>query len=781
MTTRRSFLTTLSALSALEFMPFSLPFSKTQAWAASFREKSASASEDLTKFVKLAIGTGGHGHTYPGATVPFGMVQLSPDTFNNDWDWCSGYHYSDHSIMGFSHTHLSGTGCGDLLDILLMPGTGGVKLDPGTREHPEEGYRSRFSHNDEISEPGYYSVLLSDYGVRAELGATERAGIHRYTFPQSDSGHFILDLAHAYGRTPEEAIIWSELEVTGKDTIVGGHSTAAWANGRKVFFTMKFSRPFDSVEIYSDGQKVENASGPIKGKLLKCVVHYKTKANEKILVKTGISGVSKEGSGKNLAAEIPGWDFEKTRKNAHAAWQRELSKIQIETNNTKHKEIFYTALYHVMVAPTLFDDVDGNYQGMDGQVHSLGNGARNYTTFSLWDTYRAAHPLYTLIQSERVPDFVNCLINMAAQSPAGMPVWPLYAKETGTMTGYHSAAVIAEACVKGFKGIDYAKAYPLIRKRAMDDDYRGLGYYRKLGFIPCDKEEESVSKTLEYVYDDWAVAHVARAVGQTEDAELLLKRSKNYANVFDKEMRFMRPKLESGEWADPFDPLAMGHSKKWRDFTESNSWQTTFGIQHDPKGYIEIFGGKEAFVEKLDRLFNQSSQLPADAPPDIAGLVGQYAHGNEPSHHIAYLYSYAGVPHKTQARVRSLLETMYRDEPDGMAGNEDCGQMSAWYIISALGFYSVDPVSGHYVFGTPLFDRATVKLAGNKQLILEAKRNSPEDQYIQSVTFNGKEYKKSWFSHADILEGGKFVFTMGSQPNPAFGADESEVPPSLTA
>jgi predicted alpha-1,2-mannosidase len=774
MITRRSFLATVSALSAIEV----LPLGKSQAWAAS-QDHNAATSEDLTKFVNLAIGTGGHGHTYPGATVPFGMVQLSPDTFNDEWDWCSGYHYSDTSIMGFSHTHLSGTGCGDLLDFLLMPGTGPVKLVPGTREHPEEGYRSRFSHNDEVAHPGYYSVLLSDYNVRAELSATERAGIHRYTFPQSDSSHFILDLSHAYGLNPDP-IIWSQLEVTGKDTIVGGHSTAAWARGRQVFFTMKFSRPFDSVEIYSDGQKLDNTTGQVKGKSVKCVVHYKTAPDEKILVKTGISGVSVEGSQKNLVAEILSWDFEKVRQDAHNAWQRELSKISIETTNSKHREIFYTALYHLMVAPTLFDDVDGQYQGMDGTAHSLAPGAHNYTAYSLWDTYRAAHPLYTLFQSERVPNFVNCLIRMAEESPAGMPVWPLYAKETGTMTGYHSAAVIAESCVKGFKGIDFAKAYPLMKKRAMVDDYRGLGCYRKLGYIPCEKEEESVSKTLEYVYDDWSVAHVARAVGETQDAELLLKRSKNYANVFDKQMNFMRPRLETGEWAEPFDPLAMGHSKKWRDFTESNSWQTTFGIQHDPKGYMALFGSKEAFVQKLDLLFTQSSALPADAPPDIAGLVGQYAHGNEPSHHIVYLYAYAGVPHKTQERVRSLLETMYRAEPDGMAGNEDCGQMSAWFVMSALGFYSVDPVSGNYVFGTPLFDRATVRLADNKHLVLEAKRNSPDDKYIQSVTFNGKEYKKSWFRHADIRNGGKFVFTMGSQPNPSFGSDESEVPPSLT-
>lgn len=773
MITRRSFLATLSALSATEV----LPLHKVKAWAAG-AEKSSSPSEDLTKFVNLAIGTGGHGHTYPGATVPFGMVQLSPDTFNDEWDWCSGYHYSDTSIMGFSHTHLSGTGCGDLLDFLLMPGTGPVKLNPGTREHPEEGYRSRFSHNDEVSQPGYYSVVLKDSNVKAELSATERAGIHRYTFPEGDSSHFILDLSHAYGIKPDP-ILWSELEIVGKDTIVGGHGVAAWAHGRQVFFTMKFSRPFDSVEVFSEGNKVE-PNGKIKGKSLKCVVHYKTGVDEKILVKTGISGVSAEGSGKNLSGEIPAWDFEKIRKNAHDAWQHELSKIRIETDNSKHKEIFYTALYHVMVAPTLFDDIDGQYQGMDGKPHILGHGEHNYTAFSLWDTYRGAHPLYTLFQPERVPNFVNCLIRMAAESPAGMPVWPLYAKETGTMTGYHSASVIAEACVKGFKGIDFNKAYPLMRKRAMDDNYRGLGYYRKLGFIPCDQEEESVSKTLEYVYNDWAVAHVARAVGQTQDADLLLKRSKNYANVFDQKMAFMRPKLENGDWADPFDPLAMGHSKKWRDFTESNSWQTTFGIQHDPKGYIALFGGKEDFVKKLDLLFNQSSQLPADAPPDIDGLVGQYAHGNEPSHHIAYLYSYAGVPYKTQERVRSLVETMYHDDPNGMPGNEDCGQMSAWYILSALGFYSVDPVSGNYVFGSPFFDRATVRLAGGKELVLETKRSSPDDKYIQSITFNGKEYKKSWFNHADIKNGGKFVFTMGSQPNLSFGADESAIPPSLT-
>jgi predicted alpha-1,2-mannosidase len=737
-------------------------------------------SGDLTRSVKLAIGTGGHGHTYPGATVPFGMVQLSPDTYNQGWDWCSGYHYSDKSIMGFSHTHLSGTGAGDLLDFLVMPGTGAVKLAPGSREHPEEGYRSRFSHEDEIAEPGYYSVVLGDYGIRAELSATERAGIHKYTFPQSAESHFILDLAHAYGDDPG-LVRWAEFEARGNATIVGGRSVAGWANGREIYIAMKFSKPFHRLDVFSEDKALGTQVRQAKAKHLKAVLHYRTLPGEVILVKTGISGVSIAGALENLEKEIPGWDFESVRRAARDSWQRELSRIRIESSNQKHQEIFYTGFYHLMVAPTLFDDVDGRYRGMDGKVHQLPAGFHNYSTFSLWDTYRAAHPLYTLFQSHRVPDFVNCLIRMAAESPAGMPVWPLQGKETGTMTGYHSAAMIAEACVKKFPGLELEKVYPYMKKRALVDDYRGLGYYRKLGYIPADKEEESVSKTMEYVYDDWAVAHVAQALGLDDESRLLLARSKNYRHLFDPKLRFIRARLESGEWAEPFDPRGMGHSKQWRDYTESNSWETTFAIQHDPKGYIELFGGRAAFLPKLDELFTTSSELPPDAPPDIAGMVGQYAHGNEPCHHIAYLYAYAGAPYKTQERVRSLLDTMYRNEPDGLAGNEDCGQMSAWYVISALGFYAVDPVSGNYVLGTPLFDRAEVELGGAKKLVIVAKRKSPEDKYVHEVTLNGQPHSKTWFRHADIVNGGTIVFTLGSEPNEQFGAEESAAPPSLSS
>ena len=737
----------------------------------------ASSSEDLTRFVKIAIGTGGHGHTYPGATVPFGMVQLSPDTYNDGWDWCSGYHYSDSSIMGFSHTHLSGTGASDMLDFLLMPGTGPAKTMPGLRQNPGEGYRSRFSHEEEKAEPGYYSVRLRDYDIHAELSATERAGIHRYTFPKSDTSHFILDLVHAYGNAP---VLWANLGIVGKDTITGGRSVKGWAPGREIYFAMQFSKPFASSEIVSEEKRMDANVRQAKGTSLKCLVHFETAEGEVILVKTGISGVSAEGALKNLKAEIPDWDFEKVRRNAHAAWSKNLSRIKITTSNERHKKIFYTGLYHMMVAPTLFDDVDGQYRGMDGKNHQLPQGLHNYSTFSLWDTFRAAHPMYTLFLGGRVPDFVNCLIRMGEESPDGVPIWPLQAKETFCMTGYHASSVIAESYVKGFKGIDFSKAYPALKRRALADDYRGLGYYRKLGFIPCDKEEESVSKTMEYAYDDWAVAHIAQAVGEADDAKLLTERCGNYRNLFDAASGFMRPKFENGEWSEPFNSTEMGYSKKWRDYTESDPWETTFTVQHDPAGLIKLFGGPQAFMEKLDALFTTSSALPPDAPPDIAGMVGQYAHGNEPCHHMAYLYNYAGAPHKTQDRVRRLLDLEYDDQPDGLAGNEDCGQMSAWYVISSLGFYAVDPVSSNYVFGTPLFDRAEVKLENGKTLVVEAKRNSPNDQYIQSVQFNGKPHNKLWFRHSDIVDGATIVFTLGSAPNPKFGAEPGAVPPSIS-
>ena len=771
--TRRTFLQS----AALSGIAVAAP----KAWSLSAAE--SASDEDLTQFVDIFIGTGGHGHTFPGPTVPFGMVQLSPDTWNVDWDHCSGYHISDTSIMGFSHTHLSGTGAADLLDVLLMPAVGPVRTEPGPRDNPTSGYRSRFSHQDEHAEPGYYSVLLKDYGIRAELTTTARVGLHRYTFPADPTSHFIVDLEHGVWNSDTKPnptqVLSAEIKVVGNDTVVGGRRVGAWANGRYVFFAMRMSRPFSSAQIVGDSKALEPSVREAKATSLKCVLSVPTSHDEVIHVKVGISAVSVEGALRNLEAEVPAWDFDGARRAAKQAWQRELSRIRIETTRADHRKIFYTALYHAMVAPSLFSDVDGQYRGMDLQVHKLPAGENNYTTFSLWDTYRALHPLYTLIQTDRLPDLLNTLIRMAEQSPAGVPVWPLYAVETGCMIGYHSAPVLAEAHIKGVKGVDYAKAYSLWRKRAFVDNYRGLIQYRDLGYIPCDQEDESVSKTLEYAYDDWAVAHLARAAGATEDYRLLLQRSRNYKNVFDGSSTFMRGRLANHQWADPFDPRGMGHSKKWRDFTESNSWQATFLNQHDLYEYMKLFGGEEGFVRKLDELFNQSSELPPDAPPDIAGMVGQYAHGNEPGHHVAYLYSYAGAHYKTQARVRFLLDTMHHADPDGLAGNEDCGQMSAWYIMSALGLYAVDPVSGNYVFGSPLFDRATIQLAGGKQLTVETVGNGADRPYIQSVSWNGNPYRKNWIRHADLIGGGTLTFHMGAQPNTGFGAATEDRPPSF--
>lgn len=737
------------------------------------------AAADPLRWVDTRIGTGGHGHCFPGSSVPFAAVQLSPDTFNDQWDWCSGYHLSDTSIMGFSHTHLSGTGCGDLLDFLVMAGTGPVKLVPGPRSNPDEGYRSRFSHTDELSEPGYYSVLLRDPNVRAELTSTERTGIHRYTFPASEDAWLIVDLAHSYLTRGNSSVYSAELTQLSPDTLAGRHVTRAWGENRHCCFTLHVSKTPTRVVLYCDDKPV-NASGTVLGNNLKAVLHFRTGPGEVISVRTGISGVSPAGAERNLRAEQPDFDFDKTRNAAQRKWREQLSRIEAEFATDNQKHIFYTALYHMSLGPQLFDDVEGQYRGMDGNVHQLRPGQQNYTTFSLWDTFRAAHPAYTLIQSERVPDFANSLIRMAEQSPAGMPVWPLQGTETGTMPGYHSASVIGEAIAKGFPGIEVENAYRAMLQRALAEDFEGLGWYRRLGYIPADRVPEAVSKTFEYCYNDWAIAHVAKKLGKTEEAESFRTRSTNYRHYFNPASGFMEPKLENGAWAQPFDPIEMGHSKRWHDYTESNAWQTTFGPMHDAAGLIALFGSREAFLAKLDSLFTVPSTLPPDAPPDIAGMVGQYAHGNEPSHHIAYLYAYAGAPWKAQARVRSLMDTMYADSPDGIAGNEDVGQMSAWFVLSALGFYPVDPVSGIYILGSPLVERATVRVNNGNRLEIEVRRSDPKHAYVQSFTLNGKTVSRAWFRHDEVAQGGHIVVEMGPEPNLDFGASADQFPPSLT-
>ena len=756
MLSRRTFLGTLSAASLA-------PLARNAAALA------PAPTTDLTRLVKIAIGTGGHGHNFPAATVPFGAVQLGPDTGCRDWDHCSGYHYDDKAILGFSHTHLSGTGCIDLLDFLLMPATDDFRFDPHAAVDSPESYRAHFSHADEVATPGYYSVKLQESKVHAELTATERVGFHKYTFPASQKSCFLLDLTHS-GRNesdpkkPEPNLInWSSLHIIDNQTIVGGRSTNVWARGRQLYFTMKFSKPFTSIDVYSDGNKLPSSSEEIKGLNLRAVLHFATHADEVIQVKTGISAVSIEGATANIAAEVPHWNFDQVRNAAHASWAKELNRIRITSTNQKYLEIFYTGLYHMMLAPTLFDDADGHYRGMDGKVHTLPAGAHNYSTFSLWDTYRALHPMYTLILGDLVPDLVNCIIRISNESPAGVPIWPLQGEETNTMVGYHSAPVVAEALVKGFKGIDPQAAYAPFRKRAMQDDFRGLAAYRKYGYVPCDKEIESASKTLDYAYDDRAVAALALAAGQQADHDELMKRSKCFTNLYDKESGFIRPRYIDGHWAGPFNPRSGNVSGK-RDYTEANGWQTTFCVQHDPQLLIETLGGNAAFIAKLDEFFNMSSDLPPDMPPDVTGMVGQYAHGNEPCHHMAYLYNYAGAPHKTQARIRSLLETMYDNQPNGMAGNEDCGQMSAWFVISALGLYAVDPVSAKYDIGTPLFDRAELTVAPGKTLIIEAQRQSPASAFVKSLTWNNAPHPGLSIDHAELIKGGHLIFHLGDSP-----------------
>jgi len=764
--TRRALLASSSVLAASTLLP-AVP-------------AEAAAGDDPCDHVDPFIGTGGHGHTYPGATVPFGMVQLSPDTSNKGWDSCGGYHQKDGSIMGFSHTHLSGTGCADMLDLLVVPRTGPVILNPGEVDAVEGSYRSRYDRASEVATPGYYKVRL-DSGIEAELTATTRTGLHRYTFPKGKPGHLLIDWAHAqrnwWEKDPKPHIESASLKWIAPDTLVGARQISMWANKRWIFFALKLSRPPSRVEMFRDDAAV--AAQAIEGTYLKAALHFDDAGHAPLLVRAGISAVDIDGALRNLGGEMPGFDFDRVRAAARTAWEKELGQVRVEGDPT-YKRIFYSAHYHAMLAPTVFSDVDRRYRGMDNQVHTLEAGAENYSTWSLWDTYRALHPFYTLAHSERLPGMMQALVRMGQESPLGAPIWPLQGRETDTMIGYHSASVLAEAYVKRVPGVDWRAAYAVMRKRAFVDDVHGLKYYRELGYIPADKEGEAVSKTLEYSYCDFATSKLADAVGAHDEAEQLRKRSRNYRNTFDPSIHFMRGRYLEKSWATPFAPDSLGHDQKqWRDFTESNSWQATFLNQHDVNQYMTLFGGPQGFEQKLDGLFNASSAMTNGSTDDITGLVGQYAHGNEPSHHVAYLYAYSGSHHKTQARVRMLMETMYSDKPDGLIGNEDCGQMSAWYLMSALGFYAVDPQSGLYVFGTPLFQRVTLAVGGGRTLVIEAPAVSAENKYIRGVTLNGKPYTRSYVAHRDLIAGGTLHFDMASTPNPAFGREPEDRPPSF--
>jgi predicted alpha-1,2-mannosidase len=735
------------------------------------------AQPRLTDYVNPFIGTGGHGHTYPGPSLPFGMVQLSPDTDNEGWDWCSGYHYTDNTLLGFSHTHLSGTGIGDYGDILFMPTTGELQLEPGTKENPDAGYRSRFSHENEIAKAGYYSVHLDDYSINAELTTTRRAGFHKYLFENKAEANIIIDLVHGIqDQTTDAGITFVD-----DNTIQGYRRSTGWADSHCVYFYAEFSKSFKSFGISERGEIKRNIT-EAKGKEIKAFIHYDTSPEEVILVKVGISHTSIDGARKNLLEEIPSWDFDLARKLAEDEWEKLLSIILVESKNESLKRIFYTALYHALLAPNIFSDVDGKYIGMDNKIHSAGNG-KMYSVFSLWDTFRAAHPLFTIIDKDRAEDFVRSLITKYNESGL-LPVWELASNETETMIGYHSISVIADAYFKGLRNFDVDKAFDAMKNSAMQD-HHGLNAYKEMGFISSDLEHESVSKTLEYAYDDWCIAQMAKDLGKEDDYNYFIERAKYYINVFDPSTSLMRAK-KNGRWFEPFDPFAVSGN-----YTEANAWQYSFFVPHDLTGLMKLMGGKESFINKLDELFSASTEVTGRVQADITGLIGQYAHGNEPSHHMAYLYNYAGAPWKTQKTVHKILTELYTDKPDGLSGNEDCGQMSAWYVLSAIGFYPVCPGDNNYIIGTPLFDKVTINLGKGKYFTVETKNLSDDNFYIKSAGLNGEEYNYSYLKYTDIMNGSKLEFEMSDTPggwgkepesNPVSSVDFNIVPvPFLTS
>ncbi len=731
--------------------------------------------QPLTRHVNPMLGTGGHGHTFPGAASPFGMVQLSPDQFNSGWDWCSGYHNSDSIIIGFSHTHVSGTGIGEMGDISLMPTVGALKLGFGERKNWRQGYGSSFSHSDEQATPGYYRVYLRDTKIQAELTVSPRVGFHRYTFPTSDSARLMLNLHHGIGWD------WCSDAVVKivSDTLVTGYRwSSGWAQNQLVHFAMVLSKRPDAFGVATDSAVFPNQR-ELRSPKARAFFNFKTEQDEKILVKVALSYVSVEGALENLRREIPHWQFDKVRRETDAKWENELQRLTIQGASDEEKTTFYTAMYHAMLAPSLYQDTDAKYRGSEPKEkkNHIAEGFTNYTVFSLWDTFRAWHPLSTLVFADRVKDFLESFYAQY-QEFGELPVWPLMSNESYVMIGYHSIPVIADAFAKGFlKKAEAEKFYEAMTASAMKDA-RGLKYYRRYGFIPFELENESVSKTLEYAYDDWCIASLAKALGKTADAAEFERRATFYRNMFDVDVGFMRARDSLGRWQSPFNPRNAEH----RDgsFTEGNSWQYTWFVPHDVQGLMTLMGGRERFIQKLDSLFTESSELGASASPDVSGLIGQYAHGNEPSHHIAYLYAYAGAPHKTAERVTQILTHLYNHTTEGLCGNEDCGQMSAWYVLSALGLYPVNPAEAIYVFGSPRFPKATLRLSNSKTLTIEARNVSMKNIYIQSVTLNGKKIETTWIRHQDLMNGGTLMFEMGATPHPTWGKSPAAAPPSMS-
>ena len=739
------------------------------------------------------IGTGGEGHTFPGAVVPFGMIQLSPDTQikprKEAYGWAAGYRYDDSTIVGFSHTHFSGTGHSDLGDVLLMPIAGEVKLERGDANKLDSGYTSRFNHEGEIAEPGYYAVTLDDYAIRAELTASERVGVHRYTFPKGKAAHVVVDLRTSMYDYPGK-VQWSRLRLRADGTVTGFRETRGWAPGRQLYFAMRFSRApsghqFHDTEqdvVYKGfpppGEKTPSQRAQIEGRQLVGAFDFADTPGTQLLVKVSISPVSEDNAIANLDAEVPAWDFDGVRKQAREGWTQALSAIDIDAPEPMRKS-FYTALYHTLMGPSLFMDSDGRYRGPDNAVHQA-KGFRNHSTFSLWDTYRALHPLLTLVQpAQRNNDFVNSLLAARRDSPYGvLPVWSFHGLETWCMIGYHAVPVIADAYMKGIRGYDADEALDAMMASASYGPYDGIAQYMELGYVPIDEEGEAASKTLEYAFDDWTIARTAASMGRKDIAAQFDKRAANWKHAFDPATGFMRARKRDGSFREPFDPTASGYGS---DYTEGNAWQYSWYVPQDVAGLTAALGGDDKLVAKLDQVFDAKVDPKTfEHMEDITGLIGWYAHGNEPSHHVAYLYAYAGQPWRTQERLKQIMDSQYAPRTDGLAGNDDLGQMSAWFVFTALGFYPVAPGSNEYVIGRPFLSHATLNLSNGKRFSIVAEHLDDAHPYVGGATLNGKPLERSYLRHAEIMAGGELRFVMQATPDQQWATASDQRPYSMS-
>lgn len=721
--------------------------------------------DDVLQYVDPYIGSAAHGHVFVGASVPFGAVQVGPTNITQGWDWCSGYNYSDSVVRGFSQLHLSGTGIGDLGDVLMMPYLGPLRTMTGTQQDPTSGYSAHYSHANEQVAPGYYSVKLSDNDIQVQLTASQRVAYQKYDFPGTDSARVIIDLEQGIGW---DAPVKTHIARLNDTTLVGYRFSKGWANDQRLWFAIRSSEPINRWDVFDSSAFKSNDS--LTAVRTKGIISY-GKDLKSVSFKIGISPVSSEGAIANIDAEIPHWDFGAAKENAQDSWRKALSKIKIETPDTARKRVFYTALYHSMIDPALFNDHDGSYRGTDKKVYEKAD-FQNYSVFSLWDTYRALNPLYTLIERDRVVDFVKSMLAIYQQQ-GKLPVWHLMGNETNCMVGYSAAPVIADAIVKGIGGFDTDLAMEALVKTANTDEF-GLNYLKKLGYIPADKENEAVSKALEYAVDDGSIALAAKKLGKQDIYDTFSKRAQYYKRYFDSTTGFMRGVMSDGSFRTPFNPFQSVHREN--DYTEGNAWQYIWLVPQDVHGLIGLFGGDAAFTKKLDSLFIVKGDLGTEASPDISGLIGMYAQGNEPEHHVPYLYDYAGQPWKAAEKVNEIATKFYTDKPDGLCGNDDCGEMSGWYVLSSLGFYQVNPANGIFVFGTPFFDKATVDVGGGKSFTVIARELTGKNIYIQAVKLNGKPYAKSYITYKDIISGGTLEFTMGATPNKDFGTAPSDRP-----